>query len=180
MKPCVLAFSGSIASGKSTLSLRIAEELNWQYASFGNHVRSVARVRGLEESREILQNIGQSLIEEGWKQFCWSVLCQARWASGEPLVIDGIRHVEAITTLRALIFPLELLLIFIDTSESIRETRLSQRSMAAYNDLQNVEDHPTEVQVKTQLRQVADMIVSGDKPIAEIIQEILVWLQQRG
>src|SRR5207302_229648 len=42
VKPVVLAVSGQIASGKSTLAFRLAEKLNCARASFGDHVRTVA------------------------------------------------------------------------------------------------------------------------------------------
>jgi dephospho-CoA kinase len=129
VKSLVLAFSGSIGSGKSTLSLSVAKALNWPYVSFGNHVRTVALLRGLGESREVLQEVGESLIQEGWEQFCKSVLAQTTWEPGEPLVVDGIRHVEAVETLQLLIVPSELLLIHITLNEPTRKARLYKRDV---------------------------------------------------
>ena len=177
MKPFVLAFSGSIGSGKSTLSLSLAQALNWPYVSFGNYVRSVALLRRLGESREILQEVGESLIQEGWEQFCKSVLAQATWKPGEPLVVDGIRHIEALEMLRLLVVPSELLLIHIMVNELTRQARLDKRSPDDYAKMERIEDHSTEVQVKSQLPQIADLIVSGEKPTDDSIREILIWIQ---
>lgn len=177
MKSYSLAFSGSIASGKSSLSLLIAKELNWPYVSFGDYVRSVARSRGLRASRQVLQAVGQSLIEEGWRQFCRSVLNQVPWKPGQALVIDGVRHIEAITTLRRLISPAGLLVIYISTSKAVRNMRALERGETL---VQEVQDHPTEIQVKNLLLQVADLIVDGDRPITEINQELAMWFRQRG
>jgi dephospho-CoA kinase len=175
MKLYSFAFSGSIASGKSSLSLLVAKELNWPYVSFGDYIRSVARFRGLPESRQVLQALGQSLIEEGWEQFCRLVLNQVPWKPGQALVIDGVRHTEAIITLRRLISPAELLVIYISTSEAVRKIRAFERGETL---VQDVQDHPTEIQVKNQLPQMADLIVDGDKPITEINQEIAKWFRQ--
>ena len=177
MKSLVLAFSGSIGSGKSTLSLRVAEALNWPYVSFGNYVRAVALLRGLGESREVLQEVGESLIQEGWEQFCKSVLAQATWEPGEPLVVDGIRHVEAVEMLRLLIAPSELLLIYITLNETTRKARLYKRNSADYAQMQSIEEHSTEVQVKRQLPQMANLIVSGERSIDDLIHEILISIQ---
>jgi len=177
VKSLVLAFSGSIGSGKSTLSLSVAKALNWPYVSFGNHVRTVALLRGLGESREILQEVGESLIQEGWEQFCKSVLAQTTWEPGEPLVVDGIRHVEVVETLQLLIVPSELLLIHITLNEPTRKARLYKRSPADYAKMQSIEDHSTEVQVKRQLPQIANLIVSGERSTDDIIREILIWIQ---
>ena len=81
-KPLVLAFAGSIASGKSTLSAGVAQQLGWRYASFGDYVRLVAREQGLDGSRAVLQEVGARLIDQGWKHFCWAVLGQVDWEPG--------------------------------------------------------------------------------------------------
>lgn len=177
MKNFVLAFAGSIASGKSTISLNIAEALHWPYTSFSNYIRNIAKLRGLEETREVLQDIGQSLIEEGWEPFCYSVLNETNWCPGAPLVIDGIRHIEAVNTLRLIVSPTKLLLIFVNTQESIREARLFKRDTENTN-MQIIENHPTEAQVKTLLPQIADLIVSNDKTTNSTLQEILAWLER--
>jgi adenylate kinase family enzyme len=177
VKPFVLAFSGSIGSGKTTLSLSIAKALNWPYISFGNYVRTVALLRGLGESREVLQEVGESLIQEGWKQFCKSTLAQATWEPGQFLVIDGIRHVEAVEMLRLLVMPSELLHIHIMVNDFTRKTRLDRRSPADYANMQSIEDHSTEVQVKGQLPQIANLIVAGERSIDDIIHEILMRIK---
>jgi len=177
VKSLVLAFSGSIGSGKSTLSLSVAKALNWPYVSFGNYVRTVALLRGLGESREVLQEVGESLIQEGWEQFCKSVLAQAPWAPGEPLVVDGIRHVEAVEMLRLLVVPSELLLIHITLNDLTRKARLNKRSPADYAKMERIEDHSTEVQVKRRLPEIANLKVSGERSIDDIIHEILIWVQ---
>lgn len=177
MKSFVLAFSGSIGSGKTTLSLSVAKTLNWPYISFGNYVRTVARRRGLGESREVLQEVGESLIQEGWEQFCKSTLTQITWEPGQPLVIDGIRHVEAVEMLRLLVLPSELLLIHIMLDELTRKTRLHKRSSSDYDRMQSIEEHSTEVQVKKQLPEMANLIVSGKRAIDDNIRVVLTWIQ---
>jgi len=127
--PIVLAFAGRIASGKSTLSMNVARALSWPYVSFGNYVRQVAWSKGLVCSRQVLQNIGATLIDQGWDRFCRAVLSQVDWDPGQPLVIDGIRHVEAIDMLRQLVAPSKLLLVFVAVSELERKGRLRQRGL---------------------------------------------------
>jgi dephospho-CoA kinase len=78
MKPIVVGFAGSIASGKSTLSIEVASSLEWQRVSFGDYVRTVAQSQGLGDSREMLQAVGASLINQGMEQFCKAVLYSAR------------------------------------------------------------------------------------------------------
>src|SRR5574341_206680 len=96
--------------------------------SFGDHVRAEARRLGLDDSaREVLQAVGEALIGAGWERFCRSVLAQADWTPGRPLVIDGVRHVQAVETLRPLVAPAALRLVYLEVPESVRERRLRNR-----------------------------------------------------
>jgi dephospho-CoA kinase len=179
-KPMVLAFAGSMASGKSTLSRGIAQTLGWPRVSFGDYVRHVVQGRGLQCSREVLQEVGAAMIEEqGWKAFCCAVLAQGKWEPGQSLVVDGIRHAEAVETLRQLVAPSELFLIFIAVEEPTRRARLHQRSITDDEAQQRLEAHSTEVQVKTILTKMADCTVNGTRPVASLLKEIVNWVQQQ-
>jgi hypothetical protein len=120
-RPMVLVFAGRLASGKSTLSAGVAGALGWPYVSFGEYVRQVARSRGLDWSRHVLQELGAALIGQDCEGFCRAVLGQTDWDPGQPLVIDGLRHVEAVDVLRQLVAPSTLLLIFITVNEPARK-----------------------------------------------------------
>ncbi len=83
VKSTVLAFSGGIRSGKSTLSTGVAEALGCRRVSFGDYVRAITQVRGLENCRENWQAVGESLIREDLNQFCGAV---SRKPPGSPVV----------------------------------------------------------------------------------------------
>ncbi|MFH7026652.1 MAG: AAA family ATPase [Heteroscytonema crispum UTEX LB 1556] len=180
MKPVVLGFAGSIASGKSTLSIEVALSLKWQRVSFGDYVRTVAQRQGLGESREVLQIVGASVVNQGIEQFCSSVLAQVNWKPGQPLVVDGIRHAEVVSTLHRLVTPSKLLLVFVAVNESIREARLIEKGLTYCEDLQHIETHSTEVQVQTVLSKMADFTVDSTRKIEELVKEIVTWVQQQG
>lgn len=179
MKSIVLVFSGSIASGKSTLSIEIAKALGWQRVSFGNYVRTVAQSQGLGGSREVLQAVGASLINQGIEQFCEAVLSQVNWEPGTPLIVDSIRHAEVALTLRRLVAPLELLLVFVTVDELTREARLIERGLTRCEQWQLLEAHSTETQVQAVLPAMADLTVNSGRKIEELIQEIVMWLQNK-
>jgi dephospho-CoA kinase len=179
MNPIVLGFAGSIASGKSTLSIEVASSLGWQRVSFGDYVRTVAQCQGLGESREVLQAVGAALIDQGIEQFCSSVLAQGHWKPGQPLVVDGFRHAEVVSVLRRLIAPSYLLLVFVAVNESIRETRLIERGLIQYEELQQIEAHSTEAQVQTVLLGMADLTVDSTSTIEELVKKIVTWVHQQ-
>lgn len=177
MTSTVLAFSGGIRSGKSTVSTAVAESLGCQRVSFGNYVRMITRLRGLEDCRENWQGVGESLIHEDLNDFCSAVLAQAPWEPGGSLVIDGVRHVEVAQALKLLVSPSELRLIYIDADDESRERRLRESSPSE-KPLAQLEKHSTEVQVKTRLRGLADLVVDGTRPAEELIREITAWAEE--
>jgi adenylate kinase family enzyme len=177
MENIVLAFSGGIASGKSEASSAVAQALGCPRVSFGNYVRTITRLRGLEDSREYWQAVGESLIKEDLRQFCAAVLAQAPWEPGRPLVIDGVRHAEVAEALKTMVSPSGLRLVYIETEDASREKRLRHRSPEEKS-LAELDRHSTEVQVKNTLRDLADLVVDGTKPGEELVREITEWTRR--
>lgn len=177
MKNLVLAFSGKIASGKTTISREVAHILNWPWVSFGDFIRSVARERGLEESREVLQELGEKFVKEEQEWLCQKVLSQEKWAPGGSLIIDGIRHIEILNKLKTLVYPSELFLITIHLDEEIRIERLQKHGIS----LRNIEltgKHSTEQQ-NDLLIQTADLLLDGSKEIEDLLNIIITWIQNK-
>ena len=173
MNGIILGFSGSMASGKTSLSKEIANYFNWPRVSFGDFVRSVARNDGLDDSsREILQEVGESLIKENVVKFCEDVIKQIDWSPGQSLVIDGIRHEEVLKTLKKLVVPSKLFLVFIKINENTQNSRLKERS----EEYEKFKDHSTEKDVETILPKAADLIVDGTDAIDALILEVISWL----
>jgi dephospho-CoA kinase len=174
----VLALAGKIGSGKSTLAVRFAEIMGWSRASFGDYIRQVVRRRGIQETREILQDIGDELISEDLGGFCRAVLEQANWTSGQPLVIDGIRHAEINNRLRRLVAPQKYVLVYVSVDEQTRKERLRKRlRLEGVNEhelVERVEIHPTEEQVKNILPLIADYKLDGTEPIPVLINKLKV------
>ncbi|MCC6175748.1 MAG: AAA family ATPase [Chloroflexi bacterium] len=175
MKPVVIAFSGRHASGKSTLSTEIAARLACPRASFGDFVRRIAATRSTPGSVPNLQEVGARLIEEmGWDGFCRAVLAQAGWEVGQSLVVDGIRHAEALATLNQLVHPSPLVHIHIVVSDLEREDRLARREVNAPHPIsERSETHSTEIQVGTVLPRIAQLVVDGGRPLEECAADVL-------
>lgn len=178
MKPAVVAFSGKIGSGKSEVSSQLATRLGWRRASFGDYLRSLARNQGFPESREILQTLGESLVAKDIRQFCKDVLTDANWAPGQGLVVDGIRHTEAVAILREIVMPLPFLLILIELPDPLRQDRLLKKGLEVES-LRRLELHSTESQINSVLPRVADLRIDGTRKPDELIEEIVEYLRLR-
>ncbi len=180
MKPIVLGFAGSIASGKSTLSIAVASALGWQRVSCGDYVRTVAQNHGLGDSREVLQAVGASLINQGREQFCKAILAQINWEPGQPLIVDGIRHAEIVPIMRQIVAPWNFRLVYLVVNESIREARLLERGLNDRQQWQQLEAHSTESQVQTVLPEMADLTVDSTRKIEDLVLEIVTWVSSGG
>jgi cytidylate kinase len=171
----VVGIVGKIRSGKSSLSRSLADELKWPFVSFGDQVRSVAHQRGLDNSREVLQEVGENLVETEPRKFCEAVLAQADWQPGQSLIVDGIRHLKIVEILRDFVRPSVLRLIYVKTADDVRESRLATE-ICGRQDLERIEHHSTEEQVGTILPGLVDLTVDGEKPLGNLISEVRVLL----
>jgi|SRR5579859_1238230 len=170
-KTKILSFAGQIGSGKSTISKQVADKLGWKRVGFGDFLRGQVIVRGLApQSRSTLQNLGQEFINRGWRPFCSQVLETAGWIPGENLVVDGIRHVEALDTLLELTHPSDGKLVYITTAESMRmqriATRDSEKNLAA-------ESHPMETEGYSLLPTRADLLIDNSSSVAQTVEKII-------
>lgn len=171
MSKVVLALSGPIKSGKSTLAAALGRSLGWKVCGFGNAVRAEASRRGIAESREVLQALGEELIARDSFEFCRATLAQAEWVAGTEVVIDGVRHRKVLDNLRVLVRPAELLLVYVNVPDTVRVERAS-RSGIGQEALRAMEQHSTEVEVRTVLRRLADMEVDGCQPVEVLVKAV--------
>ena len=170
----ILAFAGQIGSGKSTISELVATRLRWKWAGFGDFLRGRAEAQHLDSSdRLVLQNLGQEFIRNGWPQFCSQLLESVRWMSGEHLVVDGVRHIEAIETLQTLTQPSNVKLVYLTTKEHVRKDRVFKRRS---ENLSIVASHPVESQVQDRLPVRADLLVDNSLSEARALQQVFVEL----
>lgn len=172
MNPTVICFAGRIASGKSSVSTAFADRFGWRYASFGKYVREVAQSKGHDISdRSVLQTLGANLIDElGWETFCWNVLLSAGWKDGEPLVVDGVRHIEAYRAITTLVAPSLAVLAFLDVEDGLLDSRRQVRGLSP--DEGRLETHSTEIQVVRSLPDIAELRLNAGRPVEEIVADI--------
>jgi adenylate kinase family enzyme len=172
----VVAFSGGIGAGKTTVSSALASRLACPRASFGDYVRAVASSRGLGGERQVLQAVGEELVRD-IPGFVRAVLAQAGWERGQSLVVDGVRHLEVLAALRRVALPQETTLFFLDVPETERRARVADRDgIGGIRDVEDVDVHSTEVQVKDLLRDAAQLVLPAGISVPAILSTILCYL----
>jgi dephospho-CoA kinase len=167
MQPIVVGLAGPIASGKTTIGRKLADSLGIPFGSFGRVIRMIAQSKGISESRENLQRLGQQLVERDPVQLCREVLNDVGWQPGMPVVIDGFRHLSIVDALRKLVRPVAFRLVYVDIDlrTELARTSLSDAAIRQYR------ADPTEIQVPD-LKNLADFCVSGTSPVNQVVGEI--------
>lgn len=176
----VLGFSGKMGAGKTALSSAVSDLLGCRRVSFGDYVRSVAEQRGLITTREVLQELGASLVEQDGDAFCHAVLAQANWLCGMPLVVDGIRHLNIAKRLSAIVGPSFFRLIVIALPQADRIERLRARDPNDIAKQSIAESHSTERDVEELLPRHADLIVDGAQSLEQLSLQIVSWVRSLG
>jgi dephospho-CoA kinase len=177
--PLVVAFTGKIGTGKTTITKSLAEALGWPRASFGDYVRKVVREQGLPETRYNLQRVGTKLLRSDARGFCNSVLSSCGWSPGQSLIIDGLRHAETIGIIRGIVEPASLKIVFVSVPDATRLKRLRERGEGNMGTVQDAERHSSEQQVNSVLRSSADLMIEGDKPVGTIIRQLAEWVNDQ-
>jgi cytidylate kinase len=172
----VVGLSGRLGSGKSSLASILAERSGWPKAAFGDYLRYLAEQRGLGVDRQSLQHLGEEQIVLGWDGFCLAVLNHFKWRPGQGLVVDGIRHITAVSTLNRLICPQSVFLVHLAIDEEIRQNRLTIRD-GKQAQWRKAENHSTEADVKEALPNAADMIVDATLPVDVLADKVLDALE---
>jgi dephospho-CoA kinase len=159
----LICLTGGIASGKTTLADALRAALPGAVRlSFGDVVRRRAQATCAEPTREHLQETGLQLIREGWVSFVDELLSGLE---GDPavLVVEGVRHREAVDTLRTRQPTRRLLLVYVEIADQHRQVRLARRA-----EPDHVLTHNVERDVES-LRAVADVVVQGHRPVDELV-----------
>jgi adenylate kinase family enzyme len=175
LKPAVICFSGLIGAGKSTLATSVAQSFGWPHTSFGDYIRDIAKERGTGQAREVLQQIGEEQVSTSLESFTHAVIARVPWHQG--CVIDGLRHLQVLRTLRRIVDPLPVFVVFIDLDESVRRQRLRDRGMTD-QDIDAADQHETETQVRTVITEQADLHVNGLVDVPSLVDQIRHFLQQ--
>jgi cytidylate kinase len=173
----IIVFGGSSRTGKTTLARRLADLLRCKFVSFGDNVRSEAKRRGiLAPTRKDLQDLGQELVQTDVLSFCRDVLTTVGFSPGEPLVIDGLRHTEALQAISDLSGGQSIKLIYLYASVEIRNRRSG--TAGGKSDVRNIDAHEVESQTNSQLREMADLAVDASRGVSEVFAQIANWVRE--
>lgn len=179
-RPVIIAVSGPIGSGKSTLCKSLADRWEAPIGSFGDYVRHLARRRRAAVDRQSLQDLGHRLATTGCHTFVKGFVSWAGLRDASVLVIDGLRHVCVAETLAhyASLHRGTFLHVHLHVEERERRGRLRRRG-AAHSRI--FDDHPVERSDGELLRRRAGLVLKSSPPhvMADAVQAALMALSRR-
>jgi len=152
-----------------------AKQIGAKWNSFGSAAREIAQERQVPNNREDLQNLGAHLIENEREVFCKRVLSPVLVNGEEYGVIDGLRHADVLGELRSLVKPRKIYCIYVDVLPEVRLVRVGKRDGLDAAKIETLDGHSTEVQVKTELRKLADFIADNNGTAEDCVAHIVAW-----
>lgn len=172
-----IVISGKIASGKTTLANRLVSEFNAKYISFGTYVRYEATQRGIELSRENLQNLGEYIInKDGYINFTLNVFnhfIDSSQYNNEIIVIEGVRHIEVLKEIKRI--SRNNVTIFLNTNKNQLYKNVRYRDAINDKMLNKFLCHNVESEIMS-IKKIADITLSSlftDKDIIHIKNFVL-------
>jgi gluconate kinase len=163
----IVCIGGEIASGKTTLAQALAEHFqNAVACSFGDVVRRQARNEGKPLDRPTLQAMGLFLVAAGWPSFVDALLEDLPpWI--EVLVVEGIRHREAVDEIARRNLSDKLLIVYLQVDQVVQSARQQDRGESFRGHTHTVESSLGEVQA------MADLVIDGSLPVGEIVAAVI-------
>jgi dephospho-CoA kinase len=162
----IICLSGSIASGKSTVSHALAEMWpNAETLSFGDVVRTRTRLEGLPSDRATLQEVGSQLLAEGWQSFITALIAGVS-TDTVLLIVDGIRHPAAIDSLYERFPGATIRTVFLRVDEEVAARRMMERGESP-----TARGHAIESELVAVERR-ADLVISGALPVETTVRVI--------
>ncbi len=176
----VACFSGSIGAGKSSIAHILSDALEWPRSGFDDFLRQQLRDRGGNpDSRQELQDLGQSLVDADPDRFCRDVLASVGFTPGGNLLLDGLRHVDIYKRVQRLVAPSSTFLLHLRIDDVEAQKRVETRDGGSA-DFARARSHRVEAELVVSLPNIADRIVDARPSVALVADNVLTAFAELG
>lgn len=183
----IIGITGTLGSGKGTVVEYLKEKYGFKHYSFPDFIQQEVIRRGLPETRDSMRAVGNDLRATYGPGYIAEQLYRAAVGDGGNAVLESIRAVGEITTLRAQSQPVFILAV--DADPKVRYDRITARKsfkdnisfekFLADEASENIDTDPSEMNLNACMA-LADARVTNDSDIAtlhtaidKIIQPVL-------
>lgn len=174
MEDCfnTIVIIGKIASGKTTLAEELSKRLNATVVSFGNYVRHITSIKGIEQNRTNLQNVGAELMHTiAPSQFVKEVFAYGignAIISNSTLLVEGVRHLSILNEIKKISH--NCFVIYIDLKDEELITNAIKRDEIEVIDAKRFFCHEVESGIDS-LKEYADYVLTT-VPLNDDLTEI--------
>lgn len=143
----VIGFSALAKGGDKEIADFVARTKEVPRLSFGAWLREKALKEGGETDRRGLQHLGQQMIKQmGELAFFFTMLDDVHLELSQSLLIEGIRHIKILDSVRSLVGPDRFFLAFVDRPED-RRLELLRHEGLSNSELEEVLSDATEQEI---------------------------------
>lgn len=177
MTGLVVAISGKLRSGKTSVSKELSRQLGWPRVAFGDYVRAeVESAGGDPMCRRALQDYGLRRVEADPLGFCSCVLGQIEYDYHTNLIVDGVRHKAALESIRQLCMPMQTRLVYIKCTDKVRYERANNLRIDD-NLFSQQNQHPVELESEGVLEDMASFIADCEDEPTEIVRSVIEYIR---
>ena len=159
----IVLLSGSVSSGKTTLSEQLRSQFEFDVLKTKEVIRHVAQKRlgkELEADRRVMQLFGQRLDKETEGKWVLEALMKSFRGPNHRVIVDSVRILKQIRAIRQA-YGFAVVHIHLTAPENVLGTRYLRRKGAGFRELKSysdVERNRTEARVN-ELRDAADVVI---------------------
>ncbi len=163
----VVGFSALAKGGDKEIATSVANQAQLTRVSFGHWLQSNARLPQNEPPRLVLQARGNEIIRERGELFLsLEVLRGVDNLLQDAFVIEGIRHLNVLESVRSVVGPDRFVLAFVERPLKDRVERLQREERLTKEQVRQVMNDPTEQQIP-EIRKLANYTLDGNEGEAE-------------
>lgn len=165
----IIALSGRICSGKSTVAKALFERLTFPIGSFGNYLIAYCSQKSLPTDRAYLQEVGQEMVEANPTQFLQNVV-DYHIGDSKSLILDGIRHKVIFESVKGL--AKNVISVFVDADLETRYKRYLTRKKIDYETFLALDNHPVELETES-LKPLCDIVIDSTANYENILSNLI-------
>jgi dephospho-CoA kinase len=182
MERKIIAISGQIASGKSTISGILCKQLNCRSLSFGKLIWNILNEEGQAITRGTLQDRGLEIINKyGYNGIAKLLIDSNNLNDRSSYIIEGIRHPKVCDYYQNF-FGSIFKLVYVECSQELRFSRIKGQSnkniiIENIDDLIKIENHPVEIPIPS-LKLCSSKIINNEGTIKVLTTELETLLTE--
>ena len=159
----IIGISGKIGSGKSVIAKEIEIKVGFRRLSTSDLLKGILESKGIEPSREKLQEMGDNLIKtvggSGYMVIMLTYLPPGNY------LIDSIRHSDALKFMKVK-YGRDFVNIFVDTPENTRYFRRKEQ-YDSFEHFKKIDSANTEIEIES-LKDHSDFVINNRVSLPDV------------